>query len=222
MVDYAAPPPKWQAKRAALRDSTRKFYTFKKGQVEQLDFDKFSDLKRAKSEEIARNKGKFYSIEKPESLLNKRRKVQDKLWYYDKRNYPPRPKPELPQFNMFYIRRPNTADRTRKELEAQREPTPVPVPKKEPPKKEPPRPVSPELEAPRAKNPDPEPPRREPPPRKVPPKPKTPEPVYEPKVILIFLNSLRPIEIPRILTHDLGHELFLYFSILRYKRLNHL
>ena len=189
MMEFDAPPAKWQAKRAALRDSTRKFYTFKKGQVEQFDFDKFSDLKRAKSEEIARNKGKFYSIEKPESLLNKRKKVQDKLWYYDKRNYPPRPKPVFPQYNMFYIRRPNTADRTRKEMEAQREPTPIPEPKKEPlkkepppPKKEPPQPVTPEFESPKAKTPDPEPPRRESP-RKIPPKPKTPEPepVYQPR-----------------------------------------
>lgn len=179
----APPPPKWQAKRAALRNSTRKFYTFKKGQVEQYDFDKFSDLKRAKSEEIARNRGKFFSIEKPESLLNKRKKVQDKLWYYDKRNYPPRPKPEFPQYNMFFIRRPNTADRTRKEIEAQREPSPLPVLKKEPPKKEPPQPVLSEFESPKAKTPDPEPPRRESP-RKMPPKPKSPEPepIYHPRV----------------------------------------
>ena len=173
MTDFDNPPPRWQPKRAAAREAARKFYSFRKGHVEQIDFNKFSDLRRARSEEIERNKGKFYAIEKPESLLNKRRKVQDKLWYYDKRNYPERPKPVFPQYNMFYIRRPNTADRTRKELEAQREP--VPISKKEPPKKDPPRPVTPELNSPRAKIPDPEPPRKEQS-KKLTLKPRTPTP----------------------------------------------
>jgi hypothetical protein len=103
-------PRQWQPKRKATSDA-KKFYTFRGGKVENYDFSDITQLKRSKSEEIQIRKGKIFQIQKPETMIDKIKNPQTKLWYYDKRNYPNRKAlsdlTDKPRMQTYSIKKPD-------------------------------------------------------------------------------------------------------------------
>lgn len=155
-----AGPKQWQPKRKQNLEG-KKFYTFRGGKVENYKFTDITNLKRSKSEEIHTRKGKIFQIKKPDTMIDKIKNPQTKLWYYDKRNYPNRKSmsdltDKKPRLQMYSIKKPDPNKKREspvrdiqdeifveenkepmreptpyKEPEPEPEPEPVPEPKKE-------------------------------------------------------------------------------------------
>lgn len=75
------PLPKWEPNRKNANEG--KIFTISKGSVQPIDLKTIDEYKKRYEKPV----GKVFCIEKPESMLNKERQPQTKLWYYDKRNY---------------------------------------------------------------------------------------------------------------------------------------
>jgi hypothetical protein len=75
---------KWQPMRQKDANIT-KFYTFRNGQVDTLDF---NEIKNSKLQRESSQK-KLFHIKKSQTLIDaeERKRNQTKLWYYDKKQY---------------------------------------------------------------------------------------------------------------------------------------